>query len=59
MEYRYVDEAHPGAYTIEADFMNEAEVNELLAELLQSIRRAAIPTERSIIAEENWPQYEA
>ncbi|OOQ84220.1 hypothetical protein PEBR_33708 [Penicillium brasilianum] len=59
MEYRYVDEAHPDAYTIEAEFMNEAEVNELLEELLRSIRRAAIPMERSIIAEENWPQYEA
>ncbi|CEO60698.1 hypothetical protein PMG11_05280 [Penicillium brasilianum] len=59
MEYRYVDEAHPDAYTIEAEFMKEAEVNELLEELLRSIRRAAVPTERSIIAEENWPQYEA
>lgn len=59
MEYRYVDEVHPDAYTIEAEFMNEAEVSDLLDELLRSIRRAAIPTERSIIAEENWAQYEA
>lgn len=54
-----MDEVHPDAYTIEAEFMNEAEVSDLLDELLRSIRRAAIPTERSIIAEENWAQYEA
>lgn len=54
-----MDEAHPTAYTLEAEFMNEAEFNELLEELLRSIRRAAVPTERSIIAEQNWPQYEA
>ncbi|OKO98289.1 hypothetical protein PENSUB_9387 [Penicillium subrubescens] len=42
----------------EADFMNEDEVNDLLEELLQSIRRATIQTDRSLIAEENWEQYE-
>ncbi|GLI76222.1 hypothetical protein PoHVEF18_004493 [Penicillium ochrochloron] len=59
MEYRYVDECHPRPYTIEADFMNEDEVNDLLEELLRSIRRATIQTDRSLIAEENWEQYEA
>jgi hypothetical protein len=59
MEYRYVDECHPRPYTIEADFMNEDEVNDLLEELLRSIRRATIHTDRSLVAEENWEQYEA
>lgn len=59
MEYRYVDETHPRPYTIEADFMSEDEVNDLLEELLRSIRRATIQTDRSLIAEENWEQYEA
>jgi hypothetical protein len=58
MEYRCVDNNHPCPYTIEADFMNEDEVNDLLEELLQSIRRATIQTDRSLIAEENWEQYE-
>lgn len=59
MEYRYVDEKHPRAYTIEAEFMDENEVNGLLEELLRNIRRASIPTERSLIAGENWAEYEA
>jgi hypothetical protein len=58
MEYRYVDENHPRPYTIEADFMNEDEVNDLLEELLRSIRRATIQTDRSLIGEENWELYE-
>jgi hypothetical protein len=59
MEYRYVDEKHPRAYTIEAEFMDEKEVNSLLEELLRSIRRASIPTERSLIGGEDWAEYEA
>lgn len=59
MEYRYVDEKHPRPYTIEADFMSEDEVNDLLEELLRSIRRATIQTDRSLIGDENWEQYEA
>jgi hypothetical protein len=59
MEYRYVDEKHPRSYTIEAEFMDENEVNGLLEELLRSIRRAWIPTDRSLAAEENWAEYQA
>ncbi|KAJ5086192.1 hypothetical protein N7532_010963 [Penicillium argentinense] len=59
MEYRYVDEKHPRPYTIEAEFMDENEVNGLLEELLRSIRRASIPTDRSLVAEEDWAEYEA
>ncbi|KAJ5974022.1 hypothetical protein N7481_011232 [Penicillium waksmanii] len=55
-EYRYIDEKHPRAYTIEAEFMGENEVNGLLEELLQSIRRAAIPTDRNIVAGESWAE---
>lgn len=59
MEYRYIDEKHPRAYTIEAGFMDENEVNGLLEELLRSIRRASIPTDRNIVAGEDWAEYEA
>ncbi|KAJ5123593.1 hypothetical protein N7448_009690 [Penicillium atrosanguineum] len=58
-EFRYVDEKHPRSYTIEAEFMDEIEVNGLLEELLRSIRRALVPTDRSLAAGENWAEFEA
>ncbi|KAJ5919230.1 hypothetical protein N7466_010173 [Penicillium verhagenii] len=37
-EFRYVNEVHPGPYSIEAIFMSPEEVTELLEELLRSFR---------------------
>ncbi|KAJ5632677.1 hypothetical protein N7490_009016 [Penicillium lividum] len=37
-EFRYIDDGHPGPYTIEALFMNPEEITELLEELLRSYR---------------------
>ncbi|KAJ5657468.1 uncharacterized protein N7484_001117 [Penicillium longicatenatum] len=37
-EFRYVDDSHPGPYTIEALFMSPTEITELLEELLRSFR---------------------
>ncbi|KAJ5946030.1 hypothetical protein N7454_002869 [Penicillium verhagenii] len=37
-EFRYVNEDHPGPYSIEAIFMSPKEVTELLEELLRSFR---------------------
>ncbi|KAJ5772392.1 hypothetical protein N7520_002921 [Penicillium odoratum] len=37
-EFRYIDDSHPGPYTIEALFMNSEEITELLEELLRSYR---------------------
>lgn len=54
-----MDEKHPHSYTIEAEFMDENEVNSLLDELLRSIRRDWIPTDRSLAAEEDWAEYQA
>lgn len=54
-----MDEKHPRSYTIEAEFMDENEVNGLLEELLRSIRQVSIPTDRSLVAGENWAEYEA
>ncbi|KAI2794480.1 hypothetical protein POX_a01079 [Penicillium oxalicum] len=59
VEYRHLDDCHPHPYTIEADFMSEEELMELLEELLRSVRRAYLPTDRSLIGEEDWEQYEA
>ncbi|KAF7719665.1 Dynamin family protein [Penicillium ucsense] len=39
MEYRYIDDSHPRSYTIEAEFMSETEVLDLIDELLRSIWR--------------------
>lgn len=39
--------------------MSEEELMELLEELLRSVRRAYLPTDRSLIGEEDWEQYEA
>ncbi|KAJ5495799.1 hypothetical protein N7539_000915 [Penicillium diatomitis] len=58
MEYRYLDDKHPTPYTIETDFMSEEEVAELLEELLRSIRRAYNTTDRTVLAEEDWSEYE-
>ncbi|KAL3473665.1 hypothetical protein BJX99DRAFT_248747 [Aspergillus californicus] len=38
-EFRCVDEEHPNNYTVEADFMDNAEIRELLEELLSSVRK--------------------
>ncbi|GFF64845.1 hypothetical protein IFM60648_01404 [Aspergillus lentulus] len=38
-EFRSVNEEHPQNYTIEADFMNNAEIRELLEELLANVRK--------------------
>ncbi|GFG16305.1 hypothetical protein IFM61392_09436 [Aspergillus lentulus] len=38
-EFRSVNEEHPHNYTIEADFMNNAEIRELLEELLANVRK--------------------
>ncbi|EAW18094.1 uncharacterized protein NFIA_080380 [Aspergillus fischeri NRRL 181] len=38
-EFRSVNEEHPQNYTIEADFMDNAEIRELLEELLSSVRK--------------------
>ncbi|KAJ5495798.1 hypothetical protein N7539_000914 [Penicillium diatomitis] len=59
MEYRYIDDSHPHSYTIEAEFMSETEVSELIDELLRSIWRVCGKPERSLIGDENWEQYEA
>ncbi|KAE8325321.1 hypothetical protein BDV39DRAFT_194466 [Aspergillus sergii] len=37
-EFRHTDARHPDRYTIEVDYMNEDEVNELLEALVQSFR---------------------
>ena len=38
-EFRSIDEEHPNNYTVEADFMDNAEVRELLEELLSAVRK--------------------
>ena len=38
-EFRSIDEGHPNNYTVEADFMDNAEVRELLEELLSAVRK--------------------
>ncbi|PKX96934.1 uncharacterized protein P174DRAFT_438736 [Aspergillus novofumigatus IBT 16806] len=38
-EFRSVNEEHPQNYTIEADFMDNAEIRELLEELLANVRK--------------------
>ncbi|KAL2864222.1 uncharacterized protein BJX67DRAFT_374065 [Aspergillus lucknowensis] len=38
-EFRNVDEEHPNNYTVEADFMDDSEIRELLEELLSAVRK--------------------
>ncbi|RAH84267.1 hypothetical protein BO86DRAFT_397134 [Aspergillus japonicus CBS 114.51] len=38
-EFRSVDDEHPQNYTVEADFMDQSEIRELLEELLSSVRK--------------------
>ncbi|KAI9042030.1 uncharacterized protein KD926_006154 [Aspergillus affinis] len=37
-EFRSIDEEHPNSYTVEADFMDNTEIKELLEELLSAVR---------------------
>ncbi|KAL4800535.1 hypothetical protein BDV19DRAFT_72190 [Aspergillus venezuelensis] len=37
-EFRHIDEVHPDSFTIVADFMNDAEMRELLRELVRNYR---------------------
>ncbi|PYI32270.1 hypothetical protein BP00DRAFT_445723 [Aspergillus indologenus CBS 114.80] len=38
-EFRSVDDEHPQNYTVEADFMDQSEIRELLEELLSNVRK--------------------
>ncbi|PYH84639.1 hypothetical protein BO82DRAFT_304125 [Aspergillus uvarum CBS 121591] len=38
-EFRSVNDEHPQNYTVEADFMDQSEIRELLEELLSSVRK--------------------
>ncbi|GIJ92098.1 hypothetical protein Asppvi_011073 [Aspergillus pseudoviridinutans] len=48
-EFRSVNEEHPQNYTVEADFMDNAEIRELLEELLSNVRKYYTDAYREVV----------
>ncbi|PWY79246.1 hypothetical protein BO70DRAFT_57351 [Aspergillus heteromorphus CBS 117.55] len=58
-EFRSVNEKHPHNYTVEADYMNTAEIRELLEELLSSFRKYYTDAYREVEGKEEQEKLKA